>query len=332
LKKIEVTVVTDESAKVEDALKQMDLLFSSLQIKVTDQECVAYSVLVPDQLSDKVVDEVSKKIDLRIKNNTISVYNLESALSTYVDRLKEKASKESPPPNPLERLVEVTEKYAHFNKDVLIMAILATLVALAGLFLDNVVIVIGAMLLSPLLGPINAFAVNASLGKVKKIVRIQFFILVLFASVIVISAIITFITSRFVTLPLTAQITSRDQATLIDVTIGLILGFAGGLALFAAIPEMLVGVAVAVALVPPATVTGIGLALMDIDLFVGALLLTIVYLLGLQLGSTIMLRVKGVSPRCYYQKAEANRRSAYSILILSLLMVILIWIVLTLHV
>ena len=37
------------------------------------------------------------------------------------------------------------------------------MIALAGFFLDNITIVIGTMLLSPLLGPINAFAVNANL-------------------------------------------------------------------------------------------------------------------------------------------------------------------------
>ncbi|MBC7131103.1 TIGR00341 family protein [Candidatus Bathyarchaeota archaeon] len=329
MKKIEVTVVAPDASKVEEVLRSMELPYSVSPSKVGDQECVSYSILVPDQLSDKVVDEVSKRMDMRIKSNTITVYHVEAVISTCIDRLKEKAVKSNGPPSPLERLVEVTERYTHLNRDVTLMAIFATIVALAGLFLDNVVMLIGAMLLSPLLGPINAFAVHASLGKIKKLVKIEILILALLFTVIVISTLSTYMASMFFPLPITGQILSRSHASLIDIVIGLTLGLAGGLALFAALPEILIGVAVAVALVPPAVVTGIGLALMNLEIFLGALLLTLVYLLGLQLGSTLLLRVKGVSPRKYYKKAEAKRHSAYSIIILSILLLILIWLVIT---
>lgn len=76
-------------------------------------------------------------------------------------------------------------------------------------------------------------------------------------------------------------------------------------------------------LVRPAAVTGIGLAFFNDQLFFGALILTLVYPVGLQLGSTLVLRLKGVSPRRHYQKAEARTKSAYSILILAILLIIL---------
>ncbi|MFW6110890.1 MAG: DUF389 domain-containing protein [Thermoproteota archaeon] len=131
----------------------------------------------------------------------------------------------------------------------------ATLIALAGLFLDNIAIVIGAMLLSPLLGPINAFAVNASLGNIKKVMKSQISILILLGSVIALSFAVSTTTSHLVQLPLTSQISNRGQTSIIDIGISLTLGCAGGLALFAAIPATLIGVAVA--LLPPITVSGI---------------------------------------------------------------------------
>ncbi|MCP8313174.1 MAG: TIGR00341 family protein [archaeon] len=327
MKRIEVIVAVDQSKEVEEVLKQMELLYTSSTIKIGDEKCNVYSTIIPDQLVDKAIDEISKKMDLRIKENTISVYNVEGSVSTYLDRLKEKVVKASPPPNPLERLVSSTDRYIHLSRDMLMMASFAALIALAGLFLDNVAIVIGAMLLSPLLGPINAFAVNANLGRIEKLLRSQFSTLTLLASVIALSTFITFITSSFIQLPITTQIAIRGNTSLTDIGIALILGFAGGLALVAAIPEILVGVAVAVALVPPATVTGIGLAILDINLFFGAFVLTFVNLLGLQLGCTLMLRARGVSPRRYYQKAVARLHTTYSILILTLLLIILALIV-----
>jgi uncharacterized hydrophobic protein (TIGR00341 family) len=205
------------------------------------------------------------------------------------------------------------------------MALFATIIALGGLFLDNAITVIGAMLVSPLLGPINAFAFNATVGKVKKLVRTEVSILILLASVIALSALLTFAASFIVDLPVTSQISLRSQISLTDVGIGVILGLAGGLALVAAVAEILVGVASA--LLPLAAVTGIGLALMNNSLFAGALTSTIVYLVGLELGCTVMLRVKGVHPRRFYQKADARKHSAYFIVTFSILLIILMIII-----
>jgi hypothetical protein len=66
---------------------------------------------------------------------------------------------------------------------------------------------------------------------------------------------------------------------------------------------------------------------MNSGLFYGALILTIVYLVGLELGCTIMLRLKGVRPRKFYQKSEAKKHSAYFILTFSILIIILLIIV-----
>ena len=305
----------------------MELSYAYSNIKIENEECGKFSSLVPDKLVDKAIEEILKGIDSRIKENTISVYNVEAHVSTYVDRISKKMIAESPPANPFERLVENAEKFTNINKDILLMALFATLIALAGLFLDNAVTVIGAMLLSPLLDPINAFAINASIGKVKKLVRIETAILILLVSVIALSAFITFIGSFLFDLSVSSQIAIRSQTSLIDIGIGLILGLAGGLALVSSVPEMLVGVGVASALLPPAAVSGIGLALMNSELFSGALILTIVYLVGLELGCTLMLRLKGVRPRKFYQQAEAKKHSAYFIITFSILLIILLIIV-----
>jgi uncharacterized hydrophobic protein (TIGR00341 family) len=327
LKRLEVTVIKNQKDNVQKVFKNLELSYAYSNIKIENNECEKFSSLIPDKLVDKAIEEILKGIDSRINENTISVYNVEAHVSSHVDRITEKLIVESPPSNPFERLVENAEKFTNINKEIIMMALFATLIALAGLFLDNAVTVIGAMLLSPLLGPINAFAVNASIGKVKKLVRIEVSILIILIAVIALSTFITFIGSFFFELPVSSQIAIRSQTSLIDIGIGLILGLAGGLALVSSLPEMLVGVGVASALLPPAAVSGIGLALMDSGLFLGASILTIVYLVGLELGCTLMLRVKGVRPRRFYQQAEAKKHSAYFIIIFSILLILLLIIV-----
>jgi len=324
VKKIEVTVTSNEASKVEELLEKTELVYLSSEVGIEEEKCCFYSIVLPDNLVDKTVADISKVIDLRLRENTIGVICVEGAVSTYLDRLREKVAKQPTPISPLERLVESTERYTRLSKDVLTMALFATMIALAGLFLDNVAIVIGAMLLSPLLGPINAFAVNANLGRIKKLARSQGAVLLLLTAIILLAAAITFVASQFLDVSeSTTQIVIRNHATLTDILIALILGLAAGLALFVGFPEILVGVAIAVAIVPPAAVSGIGLALSNTHLFLGALVLTLIYLFGLQLGSTLMLRIRGVQPRRYYQQTEARKHAAYSILILALLLIIL---------
>ncbi len=328
MKRIVVTVVKNQTNNIHEIFKKLELSYAFSKIKIEKQECEEFSSLIPDNLVDTAIEEIIKGLDLRLKENTISVYNIEAHISSYVDRLKEKILQENPPVNPFERLVENAEKFVNINKNILMMALFATLIALAGLFLDNSVTVIGAMLLSPLLGPINAFAINASIGKVKKLIKTEISIIVLLISVIIISAIITAFISLFLDLSISSQIAIRGQSSFVDIGIGLVLGLAGGLALVTAIPEMLVGVGVASALLPPAAVSGIGLGLMNSGLFFGALLLMLVYLVGLELGCTIMLRLKGIQPRRFYQQAEAKKHSVYFIATFSALLVILLVIVL----
>jgi uncharacterized hydrophobic protein (TIGR00341 family) len=322
MKKIEITVGPDCSEALLDLFNQINLVYTSSKVNIGEEVCDSLSVLVPDEFVDELIEQISEKVDLRRRENMISIIEVEGFVSTHLDRFKEKALKINPAPNPIERLVESTDKYTRLNQNILLFVVFATIIALAGLFLDNVTIVIGAMLLSPLLGPINAFAVNANLGRTKHIIRSQQASMTLLGCVVGTAFTITFITLRIIPLHMTTQILLRSQPSIIDVLLALILGCAAGLALVTDFAEVLVGVAVAVALVPPATVTGIGLAMMDPSLAIGAFLLSIINLLGLQLGSTIMLNFKGVTPRKYYQKNIARRYYRYFIYIIVIILIL----------
>ena len=254
MKRLEITATKNQTDNVREVLTSLELSYTYSSVKIGDESCGAFSCLIPDKLVDNAIEELLKVIDTRLKENTLSVYNVEAHISSHVDRLAKKVLEEAPPANPFERLVETAEKFTNITSELLFMALFATLIAVVGLFLDNPVTVIGAMLLSPLLGPINAFAVNACIGKVKKLVRIEASIIILVVSAIALSAVITYFASLFFDLPITSQINLRSQTTLIDIAIGLIIGLAGGLALASALPQMLVGVSVASAILPPAAV------------------------------------------------------------------------------
>jgi uncharacterized hydrophobic protein (TIGR00341 family) len=325
LKKLEVTVTGEDADRIRQVLEDAELQYTFCDVKGQERQVRVFSALLPDALVDQIIEDISKSMDLRVRENTLSTYPVETHVSTFLDRLNERISKETPSPhNPLEQLVNATDRYTRPQLDLFLMVFFASIVALAGLLLDNVALVIGGMLVSPLLGPINSFSVNANLGRIKKLATSELSIVSLLIAVMLLSALLTFIISKIAVLNVnTGQVLIREHASLVDVGIAIVLGFAGGLALFAAIPEILVGVTIAVAMVPPAAVAGIGLAQLNLELFAGALVLTFVYLIGLELGSTIMLRARGVTPRRYYEKSKSHIKFIYSISILATLLAVL---------
>jgi len=91
LKKIEVTVTNDEASKVEALLEKTELVYLSSKVEIEGEKCCFYSIVLPDNLADKTVADISSVIDLRLRENTIGVICMEGAVSTYLDRLREKS-------------------------------------------------------------------------------------------------------------------------------------------------------------------------------------------------------------------------------------------------
>lgn len=223
----------------------------------------------------------------------------------------------------MEELLPLTDPFTKFKKDLLIMIVIASIVALAGLFGNSPAVVIGAMLISPLLGPITAFSFNAAVGRPLKMRQSALSGFILITAVVAAGAIVTSLASIFMDLPITNEINLRTATSPIDIGISILLGIAGGIAMVSSIPGILVGVAIAAALVPPATVTGIGLGMLDARIFTGAMLLTSSNVIGLLLGSMIVFFVRGVTPRKYYEKEKARRYIVLTILIFTGLSVLL---------
>ncbi len=153
------------------------------------------------------------------------------------------------------------------------------IIATFGLLGDSVAIIIGAMIIAPLIGPIVGIAYSASVAN-RRLLRRS--ILTLFTGVILTIA-ISWLTAVIVQLKTVGpEIVSRSNPTLIDLGIALAAGAAGAFANSRRrIADALPGVAIAVALVPPLSVIGIGLALGEKSLTIGSSLLFLTNLTGI---------------------------------------------------
>ncbi len=317
MKRVEAIVRKEDSEEAAKMLSECNIVYTVQRAEVGCEACFLYSTVVPDDVVDELLDKLSNSVDLRHKENTISVIDVDATISTHLDRLQRKTVNSEARPSTLETVTQPLDRFMRFSPDIFAMVSIATMVALIGLFLNNVATIVGAMLISPLLGPTSAVIVNGSLGRVGRLARAQVLSLSLVVTVIALSFVSTAIMASFARLELTEEIVNRSMVSVVDIAVASLLGAAGGLSLVTQLPEALVGVAIAAALIPPSCVVGIGFAFADPRIFGGAAMLTLSNLLGLELGGILVLRLKGFGPRKYYEKRMARRFSLYSLLVLA---------------
>ena len=172
-----------------------------------------------------------------------------------------------------------------------IMNALAAVIAGYGLLADSTAVVIGAMLVAMMLGPISGIAL-ALIDARWVLLRTALSTLALGVTMIyAIGMIIGFI---HLDLPITHEILTRTQPTVIDLMIALAGGAAGA---FAAVSPRLsvavVGVAVATALVPPLVASGILLAHGQLQNSANAFLLAFTNMVAIQVSSSLVLWIAG---------------------------------------
>jgi uncharacterized hydrophobic protein (TIGR00271 family) len=172
------------------------------------------------------------------------------------------------------------------SQDFFLMIILATAMAAIGLLLNSAAIVIGSMLISPMLYSFLSLSLGLSISDHKLI--FQSFLSIVKSLIIGIAA-ATIITLFFPPAGLTSEILSRINPTLAYGTIALIAGFAAAFAMVKPqLNETLPGIAIAVALIPPIAVVGIGVATLNWAVIRGSLLLFLLNAVAIIIGSIIV--------------------------------------------
>jgi uncharacterized hydrophobic protein (TIGR00341 family) len=324
MKRVVIEVPTDKSDKIRDKFR--DTIYSSYE----GEKSTRFILYVPDEMLDELIHQTNGSVkgtrpsrpiwtgiipdyDSLVKDDErsilIEVSTPDFVISPFLDRLKEKLGytrKRGEEKTPIEKIIATTESSAEFDRDKFILAAIAGIVAMIGLFLNNVGIIIGAMLLSPLLGPIYALAVYVAIGDVKTTLRCIEIIGLMVIMLVVIAAISSFALSFVIDLPLTPEILSRTDPNAVFILMGVLLGFATIIALSEGIPEGIAGVAIAAALLPPAVVTGISIALFP-EGALKAVVLTLQNVVGLIAGSIIGVIFLHITPRDLFAQVHSRQ-------------------------
>jgi uncharacterized hydrophobic protein (TIGR00341 family) len=265
-----------------------------------DDDTLALRLLVSDDKLQPALDALQTLLAAQ-STTRITVLPVEIALPAP-DR--EEREQEDSATAAREALYAGVEKDTRLDANYLVLVLLSTAVAAIGLLEDNVAVVIGAMVIAPLLGPNIAFGLGTALGDASLMRKAALANLVGIGLVVGLAAGIGAL--RVFEMSGT-ELLARTEVGLDSVALALAAGAAAVLSLTTGLSSVLVGVMVAVALLPPAVTLGLMLGSGRFALAAGAGLLLAVNLVCVNLASNLVFLVKGVYPRTWFERQRARR-------------------------
>lgn len=187
-------------------------------------------------------------------------------------------------------VIEKRREDCALSERYLFMTAMSGGIAILGMLLSSPAVVIGAMLLSPLMGPIMGLGFALAIGDypwLKQSARSLAWGTVM--AVLLCSALVFFSPIQTIT----PEIAARTRPNLFDLMVALFSALAGAYAMIRGREGTIVGVAIATALMPPLAAVGFGLATWNWTVFSGALLLYVTNLITIALTAWGMARLYG---------------------------------------
>lgn len=308
LRLMQIIVPEVDRFELEELLEGQEVVSSWQQAR--SGERVAVNLVVQAETAEPIMDRVEKRFS-RAQGFRLLLYPLEAVLPRLVE---EEVDPEQGAVNggndTSKSRVSREELYNNIKESLgppriyAVMTALAVVVAAVGLLRDDLAVIIAAMVIAPLLGPNVALALATTMGDAElaasALKRTALGFTLALALSVAIGALVT-VDAR---LP---AIAARTQVQLSDLALALAAGIAGTLAFTSGASSALIGVMVAVALVPPLVVFGMLLGSGQVAVAAGAGLLVAANLVCVNLAGVATFLAQGVRPSRWWEAVRAGR-------------------------
>ncbi|WP_323800720.1 TIGR00341 family protein [Parasphingorhabdus sp.] len=265
-----------------------------------------FSCVVASRSIESLIAELDSNFQ-EISGFSVLVLQVEAVLPEIpeLEEIVSVQSADQKPPSKLEifftrdristnELYDDIEASLELRPNYLLTVVLSALIAALGMHSGQIAVVIGAMIIAPLLGPTMAMAMAATLGDAKLGRRAMSTLIVgILAALIFTIALGMFIEVN----PLVSELRNRTIVHPADIALALACGAAGVLAFSQGASLSLVGVMIAVALVPPIAAAGLFFGSGDPVLGFKALFLLATNLVCINVAGIFMFLVQGLPPR-----------------------------------
>jgi len=279
-----------------------------------------YTAVATFPLPTAAVEPVLERLrEVGIDESTYTVIvAAETVLSRRFEALKEEYAEDADHAGNYisrEELQAKAEDLLSGLRTYVLMTVISAVIATAGLLLDSPATVVGSMVIAPLIGP----ALSAAIGTVlddEEMFRRGVQMQVIGVVVAIAAATVFAFAIRSLALvppgidPIEfAEVSERLAPNVLILVVAIGAGIAGIVSLMTGVSEAIVGVMIAVALIPPAAAVGIGIAFQIPRLVVGAGVIVAVNVLSINLSALVMLWYEGYRPQRWFREDDA--RSAF---------------------
>ncbi len=318
MKNIKLTYPTSYQKRVETAVKNANPIDWSCDTE-PDENRQTVHVLLEDgegqSLMDAAQDMFSKKDQWRLTLMDVEATLPRNEVSKTDTEDKEK---ENPKQAMREALVEEVMGGSKLTIDFVVLTVLSAIVAAIGLNENNVAVVIGAMVIAPLLGPILGFSLASALGSTSLMLNT--------AKTATCGLGVGFGTVFLLALVFPVNLESQELVarTIIKpevIALALASGAAAALSMTGGISSALVGVMVAVALLPPSAASAMYLGAGDGKSALAAAIMVLLNVVCVLLSTQIVFVWKGVQPRRWLQKKNATKSRRINLAVWAVLLI-----------
>ena len=263
------------------------------------------------------------------------VVDAEFVMSRRFEQLSERYAEEEESEERIARQ-ELTAKAQELSPRLpsfLALSIISAVVATAGVLLDSPAVVVGSMVIAPLIGPAMATSVGTVVDDSEMFVRGLKLQILGFTFAVASAAGFAALARGIYLVPPGVDVLSIDQVEgrlnpdFLSLAVALGAGAAGALSLSTGVSTALVGVMIAVALIPPTAVIGIGIAWGLPRAVIGSTVLVLVNVVSINLSALAVLWYQGYRPAAFFQMDQAKtamyRRTAVLVGVVLLLSVAL---------
>jgi uncharacterized hydrophobic protein (TIGR00341 family) len=285
MKHVQISVPAKKKTKIEKVVEKYSKGVTSAEGKKDGKKIITFSCSLDSKKLDKLTKELKDSEHLKIGELTIRILE-ETALVKKGGRAKGISDFLS-----FEEMKSKAVTFASFSKTAWALLFLSSAIAAYGIVLDNVPVIVGAMLVAPLLSPFISASFFLATRDEKLIAKGLTYGLV--------GIFLVIFTSFFASLPVSVTSTNLLKLLIepdfrIMMLLSLFIGGAAALAFTSGSREQFAGVAVAIALVPPAAAAGISIKLLNSLWFFNALSLVFMNALSLIFAGFVTFKIIGI--------------------------------------
>ncbi len=292
MREVKIDIPSKFQEDAEEVVKSYTSEISSSEIEKEDKKFVELTATISQEDLDELTDEL-KALDVESGDLSIKVFEQESLI--------EKGSSTKGASNSIlsnQEIYSKAQKSATLNRAQWVMLGLAGAIAGIGLTTGNLIVLLGAILLAPLLHPLSSLSVGMAMGDSKML-----------ASSLTSIGLGTLLVAAS-SIPIFMIFGSAEMNVLLEglevIALSVFVGGAAVLTFISEYKEEMAGAALAVAIVPPAVVSAEALYLQNFSKMFLGLEVLLINVLAAVLAGYLVLVGFNVSPLTEYREKLAD--------------------------